>query len=55
MVWGDWFEPLFLLKYREVAKMINIEPLGWIFNVFFKSTLILLVWCGGIVFDPYFC
>jgi len=32
--------------------MIGIERLGWILNVFFKSTLIVLVWCGGIGFDP---
>jgi len=54
MVWGNRFRPLFFLKYRRVAKMINIERLGWILNVFFKSTAIVLVWCRGIGFDPYF-
>jgi len=44
MVWEDRFQPLFLLKYRRVAKMIDIERLEWILNVFFKSTLIVLVW-----------
>jgi len=55
MVWEDRFRPLFLLKYRRVAKMINIERLGRIFSAFFKSTPIVLVLCGGIGFDPYFC
>jgi len=54
MVWGGRFRPLFLFKYRRVAKMINIERLGWILNVFFKTTRIVLVWCGGIGFDPFF-
>jgi len=50
-VWcgGNWFSPLFFLKYRRVAKMINIEHLGWILNVLFKSTLSALVRGGGIV------
>jgi len=55
MVWGGRFRPLFLFKYRVVAKMINIERLGWILNVFFKSTLTVLVWCGVVGFGPCFC
>jgi len=55
MAWGGRFRLLFLFKYRRVAKMINIERLGWILNVFFKSTLIVLVWCGVVGFDSCFC
>jgi len=55
VVWGDRLRPLFNIKYRRVAKMINIERLGWISNVFFKSTLTVLVWCGVVGFDPCFC
>ena len=54
MVWGDRFRPLFFLKYRRVAKMINIERLGRIFSAFFKSTHTVFVWCWGNGFDPYF-
>ena len=49
MVWGGRFRPLFLFKYRRVSKMISIERLGWISNVFFKSTLSALVRGGWIV------
>jgi len=54
MVWRDRFRPEFLFKYRRVAKKINFERLWWFLNVFFKSTLTVLVWCGGVGFDPFF-
>jgi len=55
MVLGVSFTTLILPKYRRVARMINIELLGSILNVFFKSTLTVLVWCwGGGRFRPLF-
>ena len=54
MVWGNRFRPLYLLKYRRVAKMINIERLGWILNLFFQIN----PYCVGMVlgdrFQPLF-
>jgi len=44
----------FWYRWRRVAKMIHIERFGWILNVFFKSILTVLVWCGVVGFDPYF-
>jgi len=55
MVWGGRLRPPFLLEYRRVAETINTERLGWILNVFLKSTLTVLVWRGGVGLDPYFC
>jgi len=54
-VGGGRSRPLLLFKYRRVARMINIERVGWILNVFFKSTLTVLVSCGGVGFDSCFC
>ena len=54
MMWGNRFRPLFLLKCRRAAEMINNERLGWILNVLFKSTPIVWVWCGGSVPTPIF-
>ena len=55
MVLEDRFRLLFLFKYRRVAKMINMERLGWIFNVFCKFTLTVLVSFGGSASTPILC
>jgi len=44
VVWGDRLRPLFNIKYRRVAKMINIERLGWILDVFLNPPF--LCWYG---------
>jgi len=55
MVLEDRFRLLVLFKYLRVAKMINIERLGWILNVFCKSTLTVLVSFGGSASTPILC
>ena len=57
MVWGDRFRPLFLLKYRRVAKIINNFTLGLDFERILNihPHLIVLVWCGCIVVHHNFC